>query len=169
MQIIGTLNETLLIGQRTNVQTQKIPNSTFFSPGDVKRAAISFGKPSHPLANDFFIVYRNLFPWHAIPDVVIGRVLYDNFIVWTAMKKRMSVIDVTKTVTALHQTDFEGNGAGSRRQYGDVNKAIIGNFDFQRARTDKTIYYTALDNVVKANSIFNDKPTVNIHRRYAET
>ena len=44
--------------------------------------------------------------------MVIARFGYDNFIVATAIKNNVSVVDAIQTLLAVHQTDMEGNFAG---------------------------------------------------------
>ena len=44
------------------------------------------------------------FPWDSIPGVVIGRVAYDNWLVLNAIQRKQVVVDVSKTVLAVHQT-----------------------------------------------------------------
>ena len=39
-----------------------------------------------------------------MPEVVIGRVAYDNWLVLNAIKSKQVVVDVSKTVLAVHQT-----------------------------------------------------------------
>ena len=63
-------------------------------------------------AQDFFIVSRNGFPWDSIPDFVIGRPGYDNWLVDYVYHNGIDSVDVTKTLHAIHQTGIDGNMAG---------------------------------------------------------
>ena len=49
------------------------------------------------------LVFRN-YPWDKIPEVVVGRLNYDSFLVLNAVKSGHMAIDATKTVLAVHQT-----------------------------------------------------------------
>jgi hypothetical protein len=60
-------------------------------------------------AQDYFIVTKNAFAWKEIPDFVVGRVGYDNWLLTRAVLDDVIVIDATGTVTALHQTSSRGN------------------------------------------------------------
>ena len=63
---------------------------------------------------DYLSVANNKFPWQHIPDLVIARNGYDNFVVATAIENNVPVVDATSTLLAVHQTDAEGNFAGTR-------------------------------------------------------
>jgi len=53
------------------------------------------------------------FPWDEIPDFVIGRIGYDNWLVAQAIKWNVTwAIDVTNTVHAIHQTGLYGIRSG---------------------------------------------------------
>ena len=68
-------------------------------------------KPFQDDAQDFFIVTRNGFPWDSIPDFIIGRPAYDNWLVDYVYHNGIDGVDVTKTVHAIHQTGTDGNKA----------------------------------------------------------
>jgi hypothetical protein len=53
-----------------------------------------------------------IIPWKDCPEVVVGRVAYDNWLVLNANKRRHTTIDATRTLLALHQTTKKGNGEG---------------------------------------------------------
>jgi len=75
---------------------------------------------------DYIFVAKNKFPWQHIPDLVIARNGYNNFVVVTAIENNVSVVDATSTLLVVHQTDAEGNFAGThalRRRH--VNKLLI--------------------------------------------
>ena len=59
--------------------------------------------PPTPVHNRYCVCCRR-FPWDSIPGVVIGRVAYDNWLVLNAIQQKQVVVDVSKTVLAVHQT-----------------------------------------------------------------
>ena len=69
---------------------------------------------------DFFIVTRGTFKWSEIPDFVIGRPAYDNWLVDYAFHHLVDSIDVSATVHAIHQTDVDGNKAGHKVRTGSL-------------------------------------------------
>ena len=76
---------------------------------DVMRPAT---KPFQDDAQDFFIITPGTFVWDRIPDFVVGRPAYDNWLVDHAFHDGIDTVDVSKTVHAVHQTDGAGNKAG---------------------------------------------------------
>jgi len=144
MQVIEVLKEILLIGRRTNVPMTNMTSKIISAPSEVKLIA-SKGRLIHDLAQDYFIIYKNRFPWHDIPNIVVGRLLYDNFIVGKALEHRLSVIDATKTMVAVHQTDQDGNGAGRKSQNSFVNAVFIGSYNYNKGATSNANHFTAVD------------------------
>ncbi len=63
-------------------------------------------------AQDFFIVRRGTFPWSTIPEFVVGRPAYDNWLLDYAEHHDFDTVDLSKTVHAIHQTGVDGNKAG---------------------------------------------------------
>jgi hypothetical protein len=63
-------------------------------------------------AQDFFIILPGTFNWDVIPDFVIGRPGYDNWLVDYAFHNSIDLVDVTRTVHAIHQSGVDGNKAG---------------------------------------------------------
>ena len=63
-------------------------------------------------AQDFFIITPGTFDWDEIPNLVIGRPGYDNWLVnYVYDKDDATLIDVTDTVPAIHQTGVDGDKA----------------------------------------------------------
>ncbi|XP_041354905.1 uncharacterized protein LOC121372572 [Gigantopelta aegis] len=95
----------MLLISRTNVN---------FSAGpyldDVSRMNdfIKKGWPLKDGSSDVFITNR-LFPWKNVPDVVIGRLGIGMWIVSYARTMNVTVIDISKTTSAIHMTTKAGN------------------------------------------------------------
>ena len=131
----ATFNQLLVVGRRTNYNFKE--NEEIYNLDPVYRYATA-GKLFTTDAQDFFISTHSGFPWDSIPDFVVGRVGYDNWLVATAVNRNYSVVDVTATVTALHQTGVDGNHAGHRKRKGDdmsVNHRLAGRFDYSNGVT----------------------------------
>jgi len=131
-QKLEDLGKTLVIGRRTNVEYN---NQRLYHSSDVTEIAKQNGTLHVIKGIDYFFIARNAFPWHRIPDLVIARNGYDNFLVATAIKNNISVIDATKTLLAVHQTDVDGNSAGSNKMIEqslnrDLIKKMINNDPF---------------------------------------
>ena len=96
----------LITGTRYNVQ-----NVTDFEAkerSNLFKIAKARGELFLPWAADFFITTKS-FPWKDIPEVVIGGLAFDNWLILYAREKKFLVIDVTKTAPAVHQTPVNGN------------------------------------------------------------
>ncbi len=103
------MKQVLIVGRRTNFKL--FPGQNLDSFKGIKDAA-KRGKLFGTNAEDYFATTTYGYPWESIPDFVVGRVGYDNWLVVTAIVKRMVVIDTTNTILALHQTGSDGNFAG---------------------------------------------------------
>ena len=135
--------QIFVIGQRIDYNFKR--NQELRNLSTVSRLA-SAGKLHPSNAQDYFITTHSGFPWESIPDFVVGRVGYDNWLVATAINRNFSVIDVTATVTALHQTGRDGNAAGRniKRDIDDkyINYHLAGKFDYSDGITTLSNYIT---------------------------
>jgi hypothetical protein len=59
------------------------------------------------------------------PEVVVGRLAYDNWLVLNANKRRHTTIDATRTLLALHQTTEKGNDEGRSHPNAHYNGNIL--------------------------------------------
>ena len=131
----ATFKQMLVVGRRTNYMFRE--SEEIYNLDPVYRYATA-GELFTTRAQDFFISTHSGFPWGSIPDFVVGRVGYDNWLVATAVNRNFSVVDATATVTALHQTGVDGNNAGHRKQKGDdpyFNKRLAGRFHYSNGIT----------------------------------
>ena len=121
-----TITDFLMVGQRTNVQWNKDNN--------VKLSSSSFdnhfekGALFRTDAQDYFTVTKNAIDWNSIPPFVIGRRGYDNWLVdHVYHNPKVALIDGTKTVRMIHQTDTDGNMA-----HGGSHKKTRDNIEYNR-------------------------------------
>ncbi|KAK3092857.1 hypothetical protein FSP39_007986 [Pinctada imbricata] len=75
-------------------------------------------------SEDYFIASKS-FPWDTVPDLVVGRPAYDNWIVAHARCINATVIDTTDTLTAVHQTTEKGNKESLKRATPAFNDNLI--------------------------------------------
>ena len=114
----------LIIGKRTNVNyVEKKEAETWKRLSIVAR---SRGKLFRGLAEDYFITSR-FYPWKDIPEVVIGRPAFDNWLVYHTRKQNYTVIDATRTILAVHQTTSAGNIEGQGRPNSSYNRNLLKN------------------------------------------
>jgi len=152
----------LVIGRRTNVKLNSSDN--LYHPSSVTRVARERGELFFVKGEDYFFIARNAYPWQYIPDLVIARNGYDNFVVAVAIENKVSVIDATATLLALHQTDDEGNFAGaSHRKDKRINRKIIRDkrrFHFSSGFTSSAPYET-----INVNKNLDKKMTIIVKKR----
>jgi hypothetical protein len=63
---------------------------------------------------DYFVFPRGLYEEN-LPNFVIGRVFWDNWLVWKARSAGLSVVDASEAVMAIHQNHDYGYHAGGRK------------------------------------------------------
>lgn len=156
-EVLGPLRRTLIVGKRTNFI---LNDREIYLPWDVDRLAKAEGRLFISDAQDYFFMTPE-FPWTYVPDVVVGRPGYDNFLVATAIRKGVSVVDATRSLVALHQTDQDGNFAGHNRNNSDRDfnlRAIGKRFRYHSGHTTRSQYMTLVD---------REDGTVTVHRRYS--
>ena len=135
------LGRTMVVGRRTNVL---LDNNThlLYQPEHVTKLARQRGRLFGADAEDYLFIAFNDFPWHRVPDVVVGRPAYDNFLVGIAIEQRVTVVDATATLLALHQTGSDGDFASRWNKDDDVNIIRIGGFNYVIGWTTSARYET---------------------------
>ena len=68
-----------MVGQRMDTPIANKTNLLDFAT--LEGVARETGRLHSTAAIDYFFMARNDYPWHRVPDVVVGRPSYDNFIV----------------------------------------------------------------------------------------
>ena len=124
----GHIDKLLMVGRRSNWSIGKgVILMELAQVGHYAKNSSLFNSN----AQDYFLTTRDGYPWTTIPDFVVGRVGYDNWLVVTALTKKIPVVDATGTVTALHQTGSDGNSAGWRTKSEKfINYGLAKNFDY---------------------------------------
>lgn len=97
----GTYNRCLGIGQRTDMNVKE---RIEFDSGWEDRLWVRVenqGRLHQHWGIDYFVCKGHI--WDEIPDFYLGRYAYDNWLVATAIKNDVPVIDMTEVVLAVHQ------------------------------------------------------------------
>jgi hypothetical protein len=153
----------MVVGRRTNLHIKKVANKNIYLPTVVETES-RYGELFQTNAEDYFFINRNVFPWHQVPDIAIGRPGYDNFLVGLGIEMKVAVIDATKTLVALHQTDKEGNKAGHKNPENSVNKEAIGKFNYRMGTTRSCRYFT--DFLQQLDGGSQEKILIRVFERY---
>lgn len=110
IEAVQSIGDFLMVGKRTNVQWSEkhdAKHTNFNFDTHFKRGALFRSD-----AQDYFTVTKNAIDWNQIPPFVIGRAAYDNWLVdHIYHNPKVALIDASKTISAIHQTDSEGNYA----------------------------------------------------------
>ncbi len=92
---------SLLIGSRTNIDLEEKIN---FSDPDCRKnlfSTASTGKLSAPEWIDYFVFSGQA--TDDMPPLRIGRGGFDNYILYLMKKRRIPIVDITKSILAIHQ------------------------------------------------------------------
>ncbi|KAK2145512.1 hypothetical protein LSH36_677g04014 [Paralvinella palmiformis] len=145
IRVIDVDNWTILItGKRRNIN---ITQSDVGSGGNLTRISFLARETDffHGKAQDYFIISRRGLPWEEIPDFVIGRNGYDNWLLVMAQKWNAIAIDGSLTIGALHQSGVDGFQSGFTTNDNDtigLNWDLVMGFNYHRGRTECLPYYT---------------------------
>ena len=134
----------MVVGRRTNYEMKE--SEELYNVTDIQRAAKAKGKLFMPDAVEYFLIAHNDYPWHKVPDIVIGRSAYDNYLVAFAIMQGITVVDATSTILALHQTGEDGNFAGHHQPDSKHNRKVIGPFHFGKGTVSAAQMVTKRDN-----------------------
>jgi hypothetical protein len=92
----------LMIGQRWDVDIKELLNFTSDSwETDLQRLRARSGRLRPEGAIDYFVFPRGMYS--EIPPLAIGRLRWDNWLVWRARSKFFPIVDATAAVTIIHQ------------------------------------------------------------------
>ena len=91
---------------------------------------------------DYFVFARGTFP-KDVPPFVVGRVFWDNWLVWKALASNLPVVDVSDAVLAVHQNhDYGYHPQGKDGVFGGVeagrNYGLAGGWRHLRTIADAT-------------------------------
>lgn len=113
-----------IVGRRINVKGVTDNETETFD--GIESISKDRGELFSANAEDFFIT-NAAFPWPKIVDVVVGRLAYDNWIVGHVIcNMKIDVIEVTETVTSVHQTSKAGgNYEGFKSKHAHYNNALF--------------------------------------------
>jgi len=110
----------LMVGRRWDLNLDEAWN--FEDPdweGRLRALALQEGKQREPNWIDYF-VFRGGFYYRRIPPFVIGRVAWDNWLVWKARSLRAPVVDASSIVMAVHQNhDYSYHPEGKKGIWSD--------------------------------------------------
>ncbi|VDH88692.1 Hypothetical predicted protein [Mytilus galloprovincialis] len=103
---LGGARDLLMIGQRYD--TRNVSKNEATNYYKLITAVKSRGDLHRPEGIDYFIL-KKTYPLHGFPDLVIGRIQIDTYLVSIAVSSSHShVVDISKTSIAVHQVTLPG-------------------------------------------------------------
>ena len=125
-------HRVLVIGKRRNYVMSV--GERFHSIPEV--TAASYNAPLFTQwAMDYFITTDHSFQWQDIPDFVVGRIRYDNWLLAHAIESGVVAVDATSSLVALHQSGVEGSRESLAVDFINVNTWMAGAFNILLGRT----------------------------------
>ena len=115
---------TLIVGQRTNVQN--VTNNESSTWQAITSVVRERGRLFFEYAIDYFITPRK-YPWEDSAEVIIGTLVYDNWLIYNARKRKHMIIDATTTLLAVHQTTSAGNYESRKHINANYNRILLRN------------------------------------------
>jgi hypothetical protein len=113
-----TREQFLAAGRRWDVDLGHVLD--FDLPGwgvEVRRLAKEANRQRPVQFIDYFVFKKGLY-YHKIPELVIGRAGWDNWMIWFANSTGVPVVDVSETVCAVHQNhDYSHHPEGEKGIY----------------------------------------------------
>ena len=139
-----------ITGNRLNTNMERIMRPLFTTEDVGTWAQSKTEKRIQYSAQDYFVISKNSFDWSLYPDLVIGRPGVDNYLTYVALKSKMTIIDGSRTILALHQKRGKSNGDGWINK--DVNynrhlmqRAKIKGFSLKKVLNNRLPYFTDFD------------------------
>ena len=125
---VGSQKNILAVGQRINYAAK--PRQSIKSIEKINKISKNGMYYTH-FGMDYFITMADGYPWADVPDIIVGTIRYDNWILVHGLEESQVVIDITPTTTCVHQTGNDGNKASFNTEATNYNSDnIFGKFEF---------------------------------------
>ncbi|MBI5635258.1 MAG: hypothetical protein HZA15_17465 [Nitrospirae bacterium] len=95
------LKHFLLAGQRWDLDLNETLDFNSDWVGYLRRLIKERGKHHPPAGSDYFLYPRGL--WSDLPPFAVGRVGWDNWMIYRCLVDQVSVIDASPVITVVHQ------------------------------------------------------------------
>ena len=101
------LGEFLLIGQKMDMNIRKPLNFSSGWEARLRKRAQREGRLHGAAGLDYFVFTPGVYDYKEMPIFYIAQRAWDNWLAFYAMKKGVMVVDVTKSVLAIHHTNIK--------------------------------------------------------------
>lgn len=118
------------VGRRTDIDiSRKIDFELENAEENLRSLANEKGQLHSAAGIDYFIFHKNMLA--DMPPLVVGRIGWDNWMIWNAKKSKVPVIDLTESVLAIHQNHPPRPQNKEERK---TNKEALHNISFIKGR-----------------------------------
>ena len=97
----------LMVGQRKDMDIQERIDFEHLDLLELCEVAAHY--PYLPPCGADYFIWRNV-DWFHMPPFAVGRLSYDNWIIYDALKRHVPIIDATRVILAIHQNHPEREG-----------------------------------------------------------
>jgi hypothetical protein len=146
-RISAEKRDFLMFGRRWDTEiTEPIDFSVANWRQSVRHAAIQANQQRDEWFIDYFVFRRGLF-LQRVPKLVIGRVYWDNWLLWFAGHQGAARVDATAAVVAVHQNhDYGYHPAGKTGVWNDElarrNLELAGGYKYLRSMSSANYVLT---------------------------
>ena len=165
------LKRFLIVGYRWDIDITKKINFNNFNYNEVLWSKLIKKAKRHSSSGiDYFMFKKNTFP--NLPNFVVGRPGYDNWLIWNARRRLIPVIDISKTVKVLHQNhhfNFHNLKKDPKiylEEDGLTNRALINKNKLTLNDTNYFFYNSILKK--KTSDTFKNRDLGNLEKLYPE-
>lgn len=109
-QVQASWQQFLLVGQRWDTDIDELLAFGLQWEQEVRAFALAHGQAHGPGGMDYFAFSAGL--WRDIPPFWLGRLVFDNWLLYAARSAGIPVIDATHRVLAIHQNHTYGHIPG---------------------------------------------------------
>jgi hypothetical protein len=135
LAVLDHLKQFLILGRRWDLD---IVQPLDFSPGWDQRLTDynrQYGKLHAPSGSDYFIYPHD--GMHNLPDFAIGRPCWDNWMIYSARRQGVPVVNATNGITIIHQSHDYSHLPGGKPPYGGPEARA----NIQQAGSSCTIFF----------------------------
>ena len=101
----NTFSKFLMVGHRWDMDVDTLINFNIKTEYNLFWERVKTDSNKHACTGiDYFVYKRN--QWGKLPDFVIGRPGYDNWLIWKARRSLIPVVDASESVKVIHQNHY---------------------------------------------------------------
>ncbi len=100
-RVLAEMPHCLMVGRRWNLDVKELLDFTTDWEGNLKSRVAQHGKLYPHFGIDYFVFPRGI--WNKIPPFAVGRLGWDNWVLYQANSQKIPIIDLTKMTTVVHQ------------------------------------------------------------------